>query len=411
MTLVGAIDSMRESSKGPSQLNDGNAKSGNRIARRDFSSVLKEVMDSMQRELELMTPGSVLHEQYVGFCQGVAEDIRSRGSEILPLTSFFVRSSAHYWPEEGDPKLFAAGIISYSLRLREQPGRTSSELFHYLYRGWRSDLINGRLKNHVVYVTKGMKHWAFTEFILTNFVPAALHAGFNSEFGWILPSTYLPPLADRASRLLERNDSEAQATLGYLANILKIIINGFAKHYSLWQTTIKGIHPLNRGIMAVACQFWLALVPAIKGYVERHANGAVIMDEVNVALNTFSQQTVRAFSSSCEGSCEVATFDVAEGPHVKNIVSLIMDDHKNWSLDQAMDTAMLSASGRLSIGGFGVQETKRAGINLGQLWVCTLREVLEIGRPLFETGHPCPLPENLRDTSTEPSRSVPDLFF
>jgi hypothetical protein len=380
--------------------------------RRDFSHVLKEVLDSMQHELESMVPRSPLHEQYMTFCQGVAEDIRSRGSEILPLTDFFMTPSVSYWPEEGDPKLFAAGIISYSLRLREHPGRTSSELVHYLYRGWRSDLIHGRLKNHVRYVTKGLKHWSFTEFALTTFVPVVLRVGFNSEFGWILCSTYLPPLADRITRLLERDESNGMVTFEHLSTILQIIANGCIKQYSRWQRSIKGIHPLHRGIVAVVCQFWLALVPAIKGYIDRHPDDSMAMDEANTALTAFAQRTVRTFSGTYERGLEGDLFDITEGPHVKDAASMMLNDvNRNWTLDQSTDVAMQAKSGLLSIGGFGTRDPDKTGMNLEKLWACALGEVLEMGRPFFETGSPCPLPVDMHGVPTEPRRYLRDLFF
>ena len=412
LTLLGAIDYMREPTKDSSWFLDGQPKPSNKLPQRDFSFVLKEVLDSMQHDLESMVAGSTLHEQYMRFCQGVVEDIRSRGSEILPLTDFFVTPSASYWPEEGDPRLFAAGIISYSLRLREQPGRTSSELFHYLYRGWRSDLIHRRLKNHISYITKGLKHWSFTEFALTNFVPAALQLGFGSEFGWILCSTYLPPLADRISKLLERNDSEARATLNHLTTIFKLIMNGCIQQRSRWQTTIKGIHPLHRGIVAVGCQFWLSLVPAINGYVDRHPQDSVLIGDVNTALVTFAQETVRAFDGTYVGGCKTHPFHVIEAPYMKDAVVVMMNDvDKNWTLNITSDAAMQSASGKLSIGGFGARGLERTSVNLEQLWVCTLRDVLETARPHFEIGHPCSIPEIQRTSSTRSSRYFTDLFF
>jgi hypothetical protein len=366
----------------------------------------------MQHELKAMEPGSMLHKQYMSFCQGVAEDIRSRGSEIAPLTDFFITPSIYYWPAEGDPKLFAAGMISYSLRLHDQSGRTSWELFHYLYRGWRSDLIHGRLKHHVSYIKKGLKHWSFTEFVLTDFVPAALRVGFHSDFGWILCSNYLPPLASRVSKILEREDSEARVTLDHLATILKSIMNGCMQQYALWQNTIRGIHPLHRGIVTAGCQFWLAVLPSVKGYVDRHSEDSMCIQDVNNALVTFAQETFRAFGNSYEEGWEAAPFDITEGQQIKDTAGVMAADcDKNWTLDQTMEGAMQSRRGVLSIGGYGVRNNEKPTVDLQKLWPCTLQEVLETGLPHFETQSPRLLPGNLHTASMSSHQFLADLIF
>ena len=413
LTSIGAIDVMREASKGSTQFPDWSPNPTTGLPpKRDFSYVLREVLNSMQHELMAMKPGSIPHTQYLPFCQGVAEDIRSRGSEIAPLTEFFITPSNYYWPAEGDPKLFAAGMISYSLRLHDQSGRTSSELFHYLYRGWRSDLIHGQLKKHSSYIKKALKHWSFTEFAITDFVPAALHVGFNSDFGWIICSSYLPPLADRITKVLERDGPEARVALGHLGAVLKIIINGCMQEYARWQKTIKGIHPLHRGMVTVACQFWLALLPAIKGYIDRHPDSYVLIQDGNDSLTTFAQETIRAFSSIFEEGWEIATFDVTEGQQGKDAAAVMKSDcDRNWTLNQTVESAMQSKSGLLSIGGYGAREKEKPVVDLNKLWPSTLQQVLEAGRPHFETGSPCPLPTCLAAASASSHRFLGELFF
>jgi hypothetical protein len=401
---------MRELSRTSFESVNGIFKVGNSTTKPDFSPVLKAIMDSMQRELEAMEPGSAIHQQYVRFCQRVAEDIRSRGSDILPLTDFFVKSSTCYWPEESDPKLFGASIVAYSFRLRDQPARTSAELSHFLYRGWRNDLLNSRLTYHVGYIAKGMKYWTFTKFVLSNFIPAALQVGFGVGFGWILLCTYLPPLAGRVSALLEKDDDEAAATLEHLSNILKIVVNGLMKQRIGTREEILGVHPLHRGVIAVTVQFWLALLPSITAYIGRHLDADVRIKEVNGALYSFAQQIIRQFNGTYGSNWanETDQFEVIEGPHEKSIVELITDDiNSNWRLNLPLDAAMQSASGWLSIGGYSASERQRVDVSLEQLWGISLWEILEIGRPHFETGNPCSI---LKHESTN-FQYTPDLIF
>jgi hypothetical protein len=405
--LLGAIDVMREALKGSTQSASWTPNPSSFPPKRDLSYMLREVLNSMQHELKAMDPGSTPHRQYLPFCQGVAEDIRSRGSEIASLTEFFITPSAYFWPAESDPKLFAAGIISYSLRLHDQTRRTSSELFHYLYRGWRNDLIHGHLKNHVRYVRKALKHWSFTEFALTDFIPAALHAGYSSEFGWIICSSYLPPLADRVSKILGRDGPESRTAIGHLDAVLKFIINGCMQQYTRKQKTIEGIHPLHRGIVTVGCQFWLALLPAIKEYVDRHPDASPLIQGVNDALTTFAQETVRAFNIPSEDVWEILPFEVARRHGKQAADAMASDYEKNWSLDQPVESAMLSRSGMLSIGGYGARDNEKPTVSLHKLWPPTLQEVLETGRPHFEMGSPRPLPSN----SALSHRFLADIFF
>jgi hypothetical protein len=164
--------------------------------------------------------------------------------------------------------------------------------------------------------------------------------------------------------------------------------------------------------VAVGCQFWLSLVPAIKGYVDRHPQDFVLIGDVNTALLTFAQETVRAFNGTYEGGCGKHPFDIIEAAYIKDAVVVMMNDvDKNWTLNITTDAAMQSTSGKLSIGGFGARGLERTSVNLEQLWVCTLRDVLETARPHFEIGHPYSLPNNLRTASARSCRYFTDLFF
>lgn len=366
------------------------------------------MMDAVQCELESMMPGSTTHNQYLDFAQKVISLIRSQASNIQPLTRFFINPSIHYWPEESDPTLYAAGIISYALKLRDQIGRTSSELFHYLYRGWRRNLITGPLQTHMGYVRTGMKHWDFVEFMLINYVPAALHVGFNLEAGWIVASAYLPLLANRVPRLLEKGGPQASATFGHVINILKIIMNGFTERKLRWESNIKGVHAKNRGITAVACQFWLAVTPFMKGYAADYPGFRGDFDDVAERLNTFAQLTIRYLDGGVQEDWITRPFEVIDGPQVKSFVKMIEEDIRNNWLFEEIDVAMDSGAGWISILDLAPTERASHRVDLSKLWGRPLHEVLEIGSSEYETGYPCPRPDSLLDKS---SCRYLDMFF
>jgi len=350
----------------------------------------------MQSQLESMTPRSVGHIQYVEFSQSIISSIRARGSGIQPLRPFFGMESIAYWPDVSDPKLYTAGIISYALRLRDQPGKTSSELFHYLYSGWRNCLIIGQLDNHVAYIEKGMKYWDFMEFMLASFIPAALHIGFICPGGWIIPSTYLPALANQVRRLLERGGIQGSATFGHMIDILRIIMNGILTQNGNWQNSgsdILGIHPEHRGMISSACQFWLSVSPDMKTYLTSHPDDerAAFFEDVSGSLTSFAETTLCSFMDSAMdfsgGSGNIGLFVLQEGPYMKNFVGIITDDvNNNWRLVGNLAEAMWSGTGWIEIYS-RASATGGHRVDLAQLWGPPLLEVLEVGSSELEAGY------------------------
>jgi hypothetical protein len=353
-----------------------------------FSSILKELMDAMQCHLESMIPRSVGHIQYVEFSQNVISSIRARGSGIQPLTPFFGMESIAYWPDVSDPKLYTAGIISYALRLRDQPGKTSSELFHYLYSGWRNSLMIGQLDNHVAYIKKGMKYWDFTEFMLASFIPAVIHIGFNSPGGWIIPSTYLPAVANQVRRLLESGGSQGSSTFGHMIGLLRNIMNGILTESSNWQnngSNILGVHPEHRGMISTAFQFWLSVSPDMRTYVTSHPTDerAVYLEDLSGSYTCFAESALRSFMDSTfdfsAGSGDIGLFVIEEGGNIKNFIGIIADDvHSNWRVGGNLAEAMWSCNGWIEIYS-RASATGGHRVDLAQLWGVSLREVLEVG--------------------------------
>jgi hypothetical protein len=264
-----------------------------RDAQRLFSDMLGEVMKTMQRNLESTQPGSNLQKKYVETVQLIVEDIKSYAGDIKPLSDFFIHTSKFYWPPEGDPDLFGPGIVPYCLRLSIHPERSSWELLWYLLNRWKSSMVSGRMDNYMNGLNQGMKRWDFYKWMLSDFLPSALEAGFHAD-GWILCSTFLHPLARQAARLLEEGDEKSQWVFEHLVNILKIIMNGTIAY----SRRPGGIKPSTRGILAVAYKFWLSIAPLMRQFIERHPSEADILLEVAEPLSRFIYHALQTFVSS-----------------------------------------------------------------------------------------------------------------
>jgi len=321
-----------------------------------FSAMLKEVMESMKQHLECMIPGSNEHKEYVGFVQLIISVIRSYASDIRPPLDFFSHPSAHYWPEEADPNLYAAGIISYSLRLVEHPRRTSPILFHYLYNGWRKDLIQGQIGKHMDYVKKGMKRSEFTTFLMSDFMPAALHVGFHSIGGWVLCATYLPVLSNRIVNILQKRGVEAASTFENIINVLRIILNGISTRYGF-----NGVDPMYQAMVSTACQFWLSIALPMRQYAQSDPEANRLMSEVTAPLTRFILQACQPRDDGIgAGLWEIEQLEAENGDNIENFVAILTQDlNDRWEVDWH--------DMRADIGGTGAHEGSRMRVDFKQV--------------------------------------------
>ncbi|KAH6683085.1 Mus7/MMS22 family-domain-containing protein [Halenospora varia] len=273
-----------------------------------FSTILKEMMASMQSRLESMTTASDEHKAYVEYVQPIISIMRSYAGDIQPLLEFFTHPSAHYWPEDQDPNLYTAGIISYSLRLAKQPGRTSSELFHYLYNGWRKDLVHGRIGQHMNYVSKGMSRWEFSRFLLSEFMPAALHVGFHSAGGWVLCATYLPVIAAHVFKILRKKSGKSSIAYENLVNILKIISNGVTTQNSAQA------FPMTH----ITYQFWLSVFLPLLEFAAPNPVEAANLNAIVESLLDYIRHASREEEEELEvTSKDWPRYEVQNGEHVR----------------------------------------------------------------------------------------------
>lgn len=334
-----------------------------------FSTILREMMESMKFSLENMTTASGEHKSYVEYVQPIISIIRSYAGDIQPLLEFFTHSSNRYWPGDQDPNLYTAGIISYSLRLAKQPGRTSSELFHYLYNGWRNDLVLGHIGQHMNYVSKGMSRWEFSKFLLGEFMPAALHVGFHSAGGWVLCATYMPVIAANIVKILQKRRMKSSVAYETLVNILKIISNGVTSQ-NLAQDS---------PIMRVTYQFWLSVILPLMGFA---APNQVEAANLNAIVESLLHYLRHASCEEEEGlepvSKDWPRYEVQNGEHVEKFAdALKSDQNDHWHVNNTQCLAIITdVKGR---------ETFTYEARLGDfLGSQTIQEMLEAASPYLE---------------------------
>ena len=329
LSFIAAIENMREIRKDSSHYWFA---LGNNFSQREieilFSSMLLQVMETMRECLESMTYRTNEHDDYVTFCQEIASEIRSQGSDIRPLIEFFTRPSVHYWPEKSDPSLYEAGLVSYIIRLKEEPSNgTSNALFHFLYNGWKKQAANGIVRKHRHFIREGMRHWDFVQFMLTEFVPATLCVGFNALGGWILNVTYLSVLASRIAKILDGNDAnEAMATFEHTLNLLKIIMNGLISLELRPDLQVEDLS-CDRGMMSIGCQFWLAVAKPLRNYAGHQTpEQSSKLSEILDAFEHFRSQLLLRMNGSGDGDWGTRPFDVVEGQYTEGFVAIIERD-------------------------------------------------------------------------------------
>lgn len=305
-----------------------------RDAKRLFSDMLGEIMKSMQQVLESLDPTSNQHKTYLEFARAVVTNIKCYANEFRPLTDYFIHPSTSYWPSDDDPNLYAAGIISYCIRLGQQPQRTSFELFYYLHGGWKNALISGNMQNYTSHIKKGLKRWEFSKFIFSEFVPAILDAGFNAG-GWLLCQSFLPAFSSKIRRLLDKLDGNTTWVFEHMINILKIIMNGTNMWARNFGHNIQAVHPDHRGILCTAYKFWFSVAPCMRQYIERHPELTADLEEVTDPLSSFIYNSLQTFSTGeLEPPFPLLTgqFDTMKGKYTDKFTAVMVQDiQEHWS--------------------------------------------------------------------------------
>ncbi|CAK7267474.1 hypothetical protein SEPCBS57363_002608 [Sporothrix epigloea] len=183
------------------QLQDADGTARRQQLRSDFARALKMVMQQMKGDLKFAKAQPVEHEQYIVFVRYIVALIRSHGSDICPLDSFFYDQSQDFSPSPEDPQLRAASIVMYGLRLGEGEVTAAPQLFHYLLNNFNIALANGKLDQECKFLERSMENDNVLGFMLERMLPAILRATRLVEEAWPLLNVYYSAM----ERLLTRS--------------------------------------------------------------------------------------------------------------------------------------------------------------------------------------------------------------
>ena len=247
-----------------------------------------------------------------------------------------------------------------------------------------------------------MKRPEFTHFLMTEFLPAALHVGFHSIGGWVLCATYLPVLSNRIIKILQQRDAESAFVFKHLVNILRIILNGISEIYA--GTGFTGADPHYQAIVSVTCQFWVSVDLPMRQYADPYPEQRMLVGGVTGPLTRFIFQ---ACQPSEDGSgavlWEVERLVVINGDHIESFVSSINGDiNGRWEVHRGNMGA--------DIGGTGAHEGSKTRVNFKQAVGVPppLVRILELALPTLELLPQDTTPSGLL-VSTD--RLLRDVYF
>jgi hypothetical protein len=343
-------------------------------AQQAFSVMLKRVMQYMKEQLESMFPRSEEHLKYMKVVQGFVSVLRSHASELQPLLEFFLVPSPSYWPEDTDPTLYAAGIVSYSLRLHTNPRRSYPELFHYLYNGWKSDVVQYQVSNHVRHLRKAIKQWEFATFLMSEFIPAALHVGFESPSGWVLCASYLPALSSQMMNLLGNEDAAIRRTAFELViNLLRITINGFTPRIEDGPEHILPVH--GYCMLQLVVRFWLSVLIPLR----QHASSEPDKQKSIQHIEGFMVQVLIHMCQTEDRDELPPKISVTTSEQFTKFVSVLLEDIRDqWEMQEDPMEVV--------IGQKRARDTTKTRVNLRDMVgeILIPQQMLKLALPLLE---------------------------
>ncbi|CAK7238945.1 MAG: hypothetical protein STHCBS139747_000366 [Sporothrix thermara] len=197
------------------QLRDADSAMRRQQLRSDFARALKLVMQQMREDLRYAkTADAVEHGKYIVFVRGIVALIRSHGSDICPLDSFFYDQSQDFSPSPEDPQLRAASIVTYGLRLGEGEATAAPQLFHYLLNNFNIALANDKLDQECRFLERSMENNNVLGFMLGRMLPAILRATSQAEEAWPLLDVYYSAMERLVTRSPVPKDIGDENTTG-----------------------------------------------------------------------------------------------------------------------------------------------------------------------------------------------------
>jgi hypothetical protein len=266
-----------------------------RQARDIFSGRLHYLMKSMRSYLENMEPGTMSHDKYVLYVQQICADIQIYCTSIRPLEYFFQQSGIHYWPPRSDPQRFAPFTKAFALDLAgANPHRVAKSLYYHLQTSFDGALTEGRLQQHSRNLQKTMEEPSFLRFVLDELLAPTLEMGFGVRSfpgGWLFCMTYLPVLASQLRILfLDHEKASAIVTGGSaLAEIYRWTIKAVETVMFYIQLHQLSFYDIEIGMfdtryqetLAVAFDFWTAVLPGLRRYQGTLATSDTNFDTLN----------------------------------------------------------------------------------------------------------------------------------
>ncbi|OAA76298.1 Methyl methanesulfonate-sensitivity protein 22 [Akanthomyces lecanii RCEF 1005] len=230
-----------------------------RILTAEHSKALKLVMEQMKEDLKATSSQPVTHVAYVAFARRIISLIRTHGSEICTLDSFYYQISKDYSPSREDPQLQVAAMVSYGLRLREGDTKVVQQVFFFLFNNFKMALISDSLKEEKKTLCKGMSQdRGITQFIIGKMIPAVIEATAWKEMAYPLLDLYTGAIRSRLKQSTTTyNLSEADLP-GVMAVVQATLnkVEGWAAEQEL--ITAARLHAL-QSIFAVFNLLWPSL--------------------------------------------------------------------------------------------------------------------------------------------------------
>ncbi|KAH7021108.1 Mus7/MMS22 family-domain-containing protein [Microdochium trichocladiopsis] len=167
------------------------------VMKSDFAMIMKSVMEQLKADLRLMTLDSRQQHAYIEFVRMIINLIRAQ--DFCPVDQFFYQISPEFTPSSQDPRLQAAGILSYGLKLEENDPRAAPGLFYLLLANFKIALANGRVAEERSIVQQGLDNLCIFRFMLGHMLPALVMTAAKAGEAWILLETYAQALCESLS--------------------------------------------------------------------------------------------------------------------------------------------------------------------------------------------------------------------
>jgi hypothetical protein len=341
-----------------------------------YEFLLVGIMKNMQKHLEAMDPPTgPNYEVYLQIVQEVAAKIRRHGTGICQLSRFFLVPSRHYRPPEGDPEFYTQGILKYCSHFSLRFKQTSFELFYYLLSGWKKALVTGQAKmhDHRKHIKRAMTETDFMLFLLNDFVPAIIQAGFRHLWTRenIMYVAYLPRLADKIGDILNGDELRAQPVFEKVMNLLRIIWNCLLARY---EHNVELMFPFpkaeERSVRTMACLFWLEVTPHLENYVRRVGKEDAFQ-ELNLPFFHYLERIDDHLypPHECKQDWISPLWPIEEGKCRAGFEKALEDDIR--------DNVLIEGSrGAITIG----RETHWVELSTYDDWIPTFEHVLQYGR-------------------------------